>query len=117
MAKSTKKSMRKFANSGALQKTIQARRKHQQIRRKVEKKGAAKKQGTKGREGGNDDQDEGEDAEDEEDEAEGGSSKYVVSYSQKCWSFNEYRFKGMSVDDFLGGGFMGSDAEDAEVRF
>ncbi|KZV72289.1 Noc2-domain-containing protein [Peniophora sp. CONT] len=99
MAKSSKKSMRKFASSGALQKTIQARRKHQQIRKKVEKKGAAKRQGAKGKERESVDEVEDDGAEEEEDDAEPGSSK----------------FKGMSVDDFLGGGFMGSDAEDAEA--
>ena len=76
MAKSSKKSMRKFASSGALQKTIQARRKHQQIRKKVEKKGAAKRQGAKGKERGNTEDIGGDD---EEDEVEAGSSKYVAS--------------------------------------
>jgi nucleolar complex protein 2 len=45
MAKTTKKSSRKFAASGQLKKTIHARRKHQQIKKKIEKKGAAKRDG------------------------------------------------------------------------
>ena len=30
-------------------------------------------------------------------------------------ALNEVRFKGMTVDDFLGGGFMGSDDDEDEV--
>ena len=77
MAKSSKKSMRKFASSGALQKTIQARRKHQQIRKKVEKKGAAKRQGAKGKERENFEDTGSGDAEDDEVDVEAGSSKCV----------------------------------------
>lgn len=78
MAKSSKKSMRKFASSGALQKTIQARRKHQQIRKKVEKKGAAKRQGAKGKGREDVNEAEGADVEEADDEVEAGSSKCVA---------------------------------------
>ena len=44
MGKKAAKSTKKFATSGQLKKTIEARRKHQQIRRKVE--------GRKGQKGG-----------------------------------------------------------------
>ena len=78
MAKSSKKSMRKFASSGALQKTIQARRKHQQIRKKVEKKGAAKRQGAKGKERETVEDVEDDEDEADEDEVEAGSNKCVI---------------------------------------
>ncbi|KAI0060116.1 Noc2-domain-containing protein [Artomyces pyxidatus] len=111
MTKRGTKATRKFASSGQLQKTIQARRKHQQIQRKIQRKTV--KKSAKGKEravavgddDGGDDDDEHANARQEK-----GSKK----------------FKGMSVDDFLGGGFMegdddasgmedeGSDLEDDE---
>ena len=42
MGRKTAKATRKFAASGQLKKTIQARRKHQDIKRKVEKRKGAK---------------------------------------------------------------------------
>ncbi|OBZ74646.1 hypothetical protein A0H81_05343, partial [Grifola frondosa] len=84
------KSTRKFAASGQLKKTIDARRKHRDIKKKAEKRKSSK---GKGREIVED-----EDEAEIEDEEQG------------------EKFKGMSVDDFLGGGFMGEadDMEDAE---
>ncbi|THH17678.1 hypothetical protein EW146_g3186 [Bondarzewia mesenterica] len=81
MTKKSAKSTRKFAASGQLKKQIQARRKHQQIKRKIQHK-----KGSKGKEHLNDDQAEGE-------EDEGQATK----------------LKGMSVDDFLGASFMDED--------
>lgn len=43
MGKKATKATRKFAASGQLKKTIQQRRKHQDIRRKVERRNATKK--------------------------------------------------------------------------
>ncbi|KAJ7041198.1 Noc2-domain-containing protein [Mycena alexandri] len=98
MGKKAAKSMKKFASSGQLKKTIDARRKHQQIKRKnLSKKsvkdGKAKQRPAEAQEG------------DEEDEEETSSSKAPVKGSKKR----------MTVDDFLGGGFMdGSDDEDED---
>ncbi|KAI0316969.1 Noc2-domain-containing protein [Amylostereum chailletii] len=100
MAKNSTKATRKFASSGQLQKKIQTRRKHQQIKKKIERKGAGKRN-AKGKEREHVDKDGGDDGEDEEEgDVEKGSKKYAL---------------GMSVDDFLGGGFMEND-EDDEVR-
>ncbi|ETW79731.1 hypothetical protein HETIRDRAFT_322642 [Heterobasidion irregulare TC 32-1] len=96
MAKGSAKATRKFAASGQLQKQIQARRKHQQIKKKSEKR-----KGGKGKERAHPG-----DAEDDGEE-QGSAEEKQTS-----------KLKGMSVDDFLGGGFMdedeslGSDAED-----
>ncbi|TBU30939.1 Noc2-domain-containing protein [Dichomitus squalens] len=93
MGKKAVKSTRKFAASGQLKKTIQARRKHRDIKKKAEKRQATK---GKGKQVAKD----SDVSEDKEDEAEGPSGK----------------FNKMSVDDFLGGGFMqGSSDDDDEV--
>ncbi|TFY76896.1 hypothetical protein EWM64_g7117 [Hericium alpestre] len=90
MVKGSKKATRKFAQSGQLKKTIQARRKHQQIQKKITKKQTGKKSGANARE---------EDGEEDQDEVEEKGSK-------------SKSLKGMSVDDFLGGGFIDEDDED-----
>ncbi|OCH88941.1 Noc2-domain-containing protein [Obba rivulosa] len=91
MGKKATKSTRKFAASGQLKATIQARRKHRDIKKKAEKR-----KGNKGKPrevvGDVPSGDEGADI--EEDEEESG------------------KFKGMSVDDFLGGGFMERDDDE-----
>ncbi|KAA1466846.1 Noc2-domain-containing protein [Dentipellis sp. KUC8613] len=97
MAKKGAKATRKFAASGQLKKTIQARHKHQQIQKKIHKKQAAKK-GKPAR--GKEREDEGAEEDDDEVEEKGSKSNFG-------------RFKGMSVDDFLGGGFMDEDDEEA----
>ncbi|PIL25885.1 hypothetical protein GSI_11638 [Ganoderma sinense ZZ0214-1] len=89
MGKKATKSARKFAASGQLKKTIQARRKHRDIKKKAEKRQAGKSKGKQVAE----DLDVS-DAEDEEVEETSG------------------KFKGMSVDDFLGGGFMQGESDD-----
>ncbi|KAJ6526567.1 Noc2-domain-containing protein [Mycena vulgaris] len=100
MGKKAAKSMKKFASSGQLKKTIDARRKHQQIKRKnLSKKsvkdGKAKQRPTEQQEDGEEDDDE-----------EGTSKSKGPAKGSK---------KGMTVDDFLGGGFMDdSDAEDED---
>ncbi|KAK0463081.1 Noc2-domain-containing protein [Desarmillaria tabescens] len=86
MAKASK-SMKKFAASGQLKKTIEARRKHQQIRKKVQGKKSGK---TKPKAVEDVDEDMDDDVEAEE----------------------KHNKKGMTVDDILGAGFMeGSDAD------
>lgn len=57
MTKTSKKSTRKFAANGSLQRTITNRRKFQQVRQKIEKKSAAKQQKAKGKERINNDED------------------------------------------------------------
>ncbi|KAI9057554.1 Noc2-domain-containing protein [Trametes sanguinea] len=93
MGRKAAKSTRKFAASGQLQKAIQARRKFRDIKKKAEKRRGGK---GKDRNVAQDD----DHSEDDDEEVEETSGK----------------FKGMSVDDFLGGGFMqgGSDEEGSE---
>ncbi|RDX44080.1 Noc2-domain-containing protein [Lentinus brumalis] len=88
MGKKATKSTRKFAASGQLQKAIQARRKHRDIKKKAEKRQAAKGKGRPAPQQ--------EDASDDDDGVDETSGK----------------FKGMSVDDFLGGGFMQNASDD-----
>ncbi|PSS34248.1 hypothetical protein PHLCEN_2v1714 [Hermanssonia centrifuga] len=93
MGKKATKATRKFAASGQLKKTIQQRRKHQDIKRKTERRKVGKR--GKGGQTNNDDE-----ADDEGEEVGKTNGK----------------FKGMSVDDFLGGGFMdGEDDEDVSA--
>ncbi|KAH9856369.1 Noc2-domain-containing protein [Lenzites betulinus] len=92
MGKKATKSTRKFAASGQLKKTIQARRKFRDIKKKAEKR----KGSGKGKDGEAREDEDGSDEEEEEKEAGGSSGK----------------FKGMSVDDFLGGGFMQGASDD-----
>ncbi|KAI0752195.1 Noc2-domain-containing protein [Fomes fomentarius] len=94
MGKKAVKSARKFAASGQLKKTIQARRKHRDMKKKTEKRQAAK---GKGRQTHTVEDDGGGEEEDDQ-EAQETSGK----------------FKGMSVDDFLGGGFMQDVSDDED---
>ncbi|KAJ3557486.1 hypothetical protein NM688_g1452 [Phlebia brevispora] len=91
MGKKAAKATRKFAASGQLKKMIQQRRKHQDIKRKAERRKGSRK----GKEKQEVEDVEAEDVDHEVELEEAGS-----------------RFKGMSVDDFLGGGFL--DGEDEE---
>ena len=111
MAKKGTKATRKFAASGQLTKKIQARRKHQQIQKKIQKNTGAK---NKGRErsrvdvGGN----EGERTE----ETKSSKKTCVISCLLSVdgalhVSFWYYSLKGMSVDDFLGASFMEEDED------
>ncbi|KAH7882187.1 Noc2-domain-containing protein [Phlebopus sp. FC_14] len=91
------KSTRKFASSGQLKKTIQSRKKHQQIKKKIQSRRGAK---GKGKEKAiQDSDDDGEEDEIEESKGKGDTS-----------------LKGMSVDDFLGAGFMENDSDDEEQQ-
>ncbi|PCH43014.1 Noc2-domain-containing protein [Wolfiporia cocos MD-104 SS10] len=85
MGKKLAKSARKFAASGQLKRTIQARRKHRDIKKKTDKRKANKGKGKQVADDDDNEEDEGMNAEE--------------------------KFKGMSVDDFLGGGFMQNDDE------
>ncbi|KAJ7584843.1 Noc2-domain-containing protein [Mycena floridula] len=89
MGKKASKSMKKFVSSGQLKKTIDARRKHQQVRKKL--------QNRRGKKGGP-----GAAADPEDDEPEG-EAKQAPSKKSK-----------MSVDDILGGGFMDESDEEEE---
>jgi nucleolar complex protein 2 len=75
MAKKGTKATRKFAASGQLKKKIQARRKHQQIQRKVHKNKSA---GNKGKERARVDVNEGEDEEEDAKEVKSLKKRYVV---------------------------------------
>ncbi|PBK92620.1 Noc2-domain-containing protein [Armillaria gallica] len=89
MAKASK-SMKKFASSGQLKKTIEARRKHQQIRKKAQGKKFGKPKSKVV-----------EDVDEDMDDDEPVEEKPTK--------------KGMTVDDILGAGFMeGSDADGDE---
>lgn len=116
MGKKASKASRKYAASGQLQKEIKSRRKHQQIKRNIERKRSGKpKEGAEDKENVSAQRKGKEKAEDEGDE-EGGDSdgetgQYVQNLSRMEISEILQRFKGMSVDDFLKGDFMddGSD--------
>ncbi|KAJ7260970.1 Noc2p family-domain-containing protein [Mycena haematopus] len=92
MGKKAAKSMKKFASSGQLKKTIDARRKHQQIK----KKNSSKKSAHDAKKGK---QKPGVAREDEEEEGESAPVKGK---------------KRMTVDDFLSGGFMDDDSDGEE---
>ncbi|KAJ7777519.1 Noc2-domain-containing protein [Mycena maculata] len=98
MGKKAAKSMKKFASSGQLKKTIDARRKHQQIKRKNLSKKSVKEGKTKQKPA------EPRNGEDDEEKDEGTSARPAGKGSKK----------GMTVDDFLGGGFMDDSEEEDE---
>jgi len=91
MAKKGTKATRKFAASGQLTKKIKARRKHQQIQKKILKNKGTRSKGRERAHVEADDEDE---------------SANETKPSKKS-------LKGMSVDDFLGASFMEED-EDVE---
>jgi nucleolar complex protein 2 len=79
MAKKGTKATRKFAASGQLTKKIQARRKHQQIQRKVNKNKTVR---SKGRERPHVDADEGEDEDESTKEIKTLKKRYVILITQ-----------------------------------
>ncbi|KAG6865341.1 hypothetical protein C0991_003378 [Blastosporella zonata] len=94
MGKKASKQTKKFAASGQLKKVIQARHKHQQIRKRTQGKRGAKDEKARS---------EVTDVEDDEEE------EVEAHVPQKSKTSK----KGMSVDDLLGAGFMdGSDDDD-----
>ncbi|KAJ7058144.1 Noc2-domain-containing protein [Mycena amicta] len=95
MGKKAAKSQKKFAASGQLKKTIEARRKHQQIRKRV----SNKKEG-KGK------QRVAESKQSIEDDDEDVPAKSTSKDKGK---------KRMTVDDFLEGGFMDDSDEDEDI--
>ena len=109
MGKATKKSMKKFASSGQLKKTIEARKKHQQVKKKMQSR-----RGNKGRPAVPEpENDEEEDEEDEvEDEPVGKKSAYLASNATNLTSI--LNRKDMTVDDLLGGAFMDDSDEDMD---
>ena len=95
MGKKAAKSTRKFAASGQLKKTIQARRKHRDIKKKVEKRQAAKGKGKQVPEDS-----------DVSDEEDGGvqeaSGKYVVvAFIEDCRRGPEC--DELQVEEYVGG--------------
>ncbi|KLO16607.1 Noc2-domain-containing protein [Schizopora paradoxa] len=107
MGKKASKASRKYAASGQLKKEIESRKKHQQIKRNIERKRTGKpgfdKENANGQRKGKEkaeDTEEGDDAEEEGNGLDGETGQ----------------FKGMSVDDFLKGDFMedGSDKDEDE---
>ena len=104
MGKKATKASRKYAASGQLKKEIQARKKHQQVKRAVERrKGGGGK--TKGRDG---------EANGSAGTRPGITSKEDEVDDDLSEEDNETgKFKGMNVDDFLKGGFM---EDGSEVR-
>ncbi|KAH9929483.1 Noc2-domain-containing protein [Fomitopsis serialis] len=88
MGKKAAKATRKFAASGQLKKTIQTRRKQRDIRKKAEKRKAGKGRGKELPQ---------DKPEDDVSDDEG-----------------QTQSKGMSVDDFLGGGFMEGEEDEQE---
>ncbi|KAN0080082.1 Noc2p family domain containing protein [Tylopilus felleus] len=90
MGKATK-ATRKFASSGRLRKTIQSRKKHQGIKKTIESR-----RGTKGKGKGKPQVQDGDEDDAEEDK------KTTV--------------KGMTVDDFLGAGFMDDESDDGDME-
>jgi nucleolar complex protein 2 len=114
MAKKGTKATRKFAASGQLTKKIQARRKHQQIQRKIKNKNA----GSKGRERPHVDADNDEDEEESAKEIKSSKKRYIILYHSVDDTLRLHitpvlgcSLKGMSVDDFLGAGFMEEDQD------
>ncbi|KAH0579853.1 hypothetical protein H2248_002680 [Termitomyces sp. 'cryptogamus'] len=91
MGKKASKQTKKFAASGQLKKVIQARHKHQQIRKRILGKRGAKDDKVRSEEVDN---------EDEENEVEVPSNEKAKSK------------KGMSVDEFLNADFMGESYSD-----
>jgi nucleolar complex protein 2 len=77
MAKKGTKATRKFAASGQLTKKIQARRKHQQIQRKVNNNKNAR---SKGRERPHVDADDDKDEEESTKEIKSSKKRYVILY-------------------------------------
>ncbi|CAK5271008.1 unnamed protein product [Mycena citricolor] len=98
MGKKAAKSMKKFAAKGQLKKTIDARRKHQQTKKKISnRKGKGKQSRNESVDSG------GEEGEEEEEQPTAGPSSGKATK------------KRMSVDNFLNGGFMdGEDDSEAE---
>ncbi|KAK7035358.1 Nucleolar Complex 2 protein [Paramarasmius palmivorus] len=88
MGKATKKSMKKFASSGQLKKTIEARKKHQQIKKKFQNR-----RGNKG-------------SKQQQPEPESGSEEEVDEEEANVK-------KTRTVDDLLGASFM--DEDDSEI--
>ncbi|KAL5520417.1 hypothetical protein ACEPAG_9641 [Sanghuangporus baumii] len=108
MGKKANKASRKYAASGQLKKEIQSRKKHQQVRRKIEQRQVGK---GRGKRGGPEDTELAKERHPIEEDEDNGS---VVSEGDEGMSDEETsKFKGMIVDEFLKGGFMeGSSDED-----
>lgn len=118
MGKKASKASRKYAASGQLQKEIKSRRKHQQIKRNIERKrsgkpkdGAEDKENVSGQRKGKEKAEDVEEGDEEGGDSDGETGQYVQNLSRMEIYEILQRFKGMSVDDFLKGDFMddGSD--------
>ncbi|KAG6374069.1 Noc2-domain-containing protein [Boletus reticuloceps] len=94
MGKKATKATRKFASRGQLKKTIQSRKKHQESKKKIESRRGAKGKGKAPAQVSDGS---------EQDDAEG--TKNTTQPSS---------VKGMTVDDFLGAGFMENESDDED---
>ena len=109
MGRKAAKSTRKFAASGQLKKTIQNRKKHQQLQKKAAgRRGASNREFGKGKGKVVAVQDE----EDEEEEQMKQKGNRYVPNSSLFSELTVYSAKGMSVDDLLDAGFMDDDDDD-----
>ena len=113
MGRGTTKATKKYAASGQLKKSIQARHKHQQIKKKIQgRKGKQKHSKGQSRSLATE--------EDEETENNVETSKatkgWVVIFAVKILSYISNRTKGMTVDSFLNGGFMDAIDDDSSIE-
>ena len=119
----TSKQTKKFAASGQLKKQIQARKKHQEMKRRVERRkgpGALSKDaqanGGKGQKGSRDSRGKGKQVA-RDGEGEDGDEEEETSEVGKKRKGKKGAFKGMSVDDFLGGGFLEGGDDEVSLSF
>ncbi|KAF8130270.1 Noc2-domain-containing protein [Boletus edulis] len=102
MGKKATKATRKFASRGQLNKTIQSRKKHQESKKKIESR-----RGAKGRGKAPVQVSDGSEQDDAEGDEEHDTAEFVRFYHGRC-------VKGMTVDDFLGAGFMENESDDED---
>ena len=109
----TSKQTKKFAASGQLKKQIQARKKHQEMKRRVERRKGPGALSKDAKEGGRGQKGKGKGKQVARGEEDGdGDEDEEMSEVGKKGKGKKGAFKGMSVDDFLGGGFLeGGDDE------
>jgi len=100
------KSVKKFAASGKLRKTIQARRKHQQIKKRVDSRRGRSNKFSKPTDA----------SEDHDSDIENKAPKRWAYFSPVWAIYAEYSISSnrVSVDEFLGARFMETDEEDED---
>ena len=122
----TSKQTKKFAASGQLKKQIQARKKHQEMKRRVERRkgpGALSKDaqasGGKGQKGSRDSRGKGKQVARDGKGEDGDEDEEMSEVGKKGKGKGDKKgaFKGMSVDDFLGGGFLEGGDDEVSLHF